>query len=302
MHNIQQWVQGLAKGDIKSIAKALSAVENKTESSNELLEALPFKNNTPIIGITGPPGAGKSSIVNACINELLKKDKKIAILAVDPSSPFNYGSLLGDRVRMDSHFNNKNVFIRSVASRGHLGGLSTRIYEMADVLRNTNYDYIFIETVGVGQSEVEIAGIADITVVVLVPEAGDEIQTMKSGVMEIANLFVVNKSDREGSDRFTQNLLKLVHTFKETVPVIKTSTIEDTGINKLIENIEVLKEQSTNDLRKNHLLASRAWQILSSKLMEKYHYSDFLNEIKELSQQTNFNLYRYINEIYDKHH
>lgn len=301
MKDIQQWIKDLSIGNIQSIAKALSAVENKAAHSQELLEALPFTRNIPIIGITGPPGAGKSSVVNACIHELLKKDKKVAILAVDPSSPFNYGSLLGDRVRMDSHFSNDNVFIRSVASRGHLGGLSTRIYEMADILKNTNFDYIFIETVGVGQSEVEIAGIADITAVVLVPEAGDEIQTMKSGVMEIANLFVVNKSDRDGAQTFTQNLLKLVHTLAHEVPVVNTTAIQNKGIDQLIEKIEKLQNQTINTDRKVHLLANRAWQILSSRHMEIYDYGFMLNELKDLQKQTNFNLYRYINEIYDKH-
>ena len=301
MKNIQQCIDDLNAGDIRSIAKALSAVENKSEHSQELLKELPFKKNVPIVGITGPPGAGKSSVVNACIHELLKKDKKVAILAVDPSSPFNYGSLLGDRVRMDSHFSNDNVFIRSVASRGHLGGLSTRIYEMADVLKNAHFDYIFIETVGVGQSEVEIAGIADITAVVLVPEAGDEIQTMKSGVMEIANLFVVNKSDRDGAQAYTQNLLKLVHTLAHEVPVVNTTAIKNEGINLLIKKIENLQNQTINTERKVHLLANRAWQLLSSKHMEVYEYKFLLAELRDLQKQTNFNLYRYINDIYDKH-
>lgn len=301
MSSMNDWINQIAEGDTKSIAKALSLVENKGEGYQKLLEALPFKRNIPIIGVTGPPGAGKSSVVNACIGELLKRNQKIGILAVDPSSPFNYGSLLGDRVRMDHHFNHNDVYIRSIASRGHLGGLSTRIYEMVDVLCNAPFDFIFIETVGVGQSEVEIAGIADITAVVLVPEAGDEIQTMKSGVMEIANLFVVNKSDRQGADTFTLNLKKLVHHFQEETPVINTVATTNEGIKELIQSIENLTSKSLNVEHKQHLLAQRAWQLLSSKHMEQYSYLNLLNDLKTQSKQTNFNLYRYINETYDLH-
>lgn len=271
-------------------------MENELPGALELLASLPFKNHVPIIGITGPPGAGKSTVVNACIHELLQQNKRIAVLAVDPSSPFNFGSLLGDRVRMDAHFNHKNVFIRSVASRGHLGGLSTRIYEMVDVLANSNFDYIFIETVGVGQSEVEIAGVADITTVVLVPEAGDEIQAMKSGVMEIADVFVVNKSDRAGATRFASNLEKMVHVQDMDAEVIKTVATKMEGITTLINAFEKQHSSNQKQTKKAFLMAQRAWSLMAARLLKPYSYKNILTEIEQGLSQTNFNLYRYIEE------
>jgi LAO/AO transport system kinase len=199
----------------------LTWVENDLPGSNNMLKEL-IPHNTPVIGITGPPGAGKSTLVNQLINKLSIDGKRIAILAIDPSSPFNMGSLLGDRIRMAEQFNKPNVYIRSLATRGSLGGLSAKTIEMTDVLKSGDFDYIIVETVGVGQSEVEIAGIADITIVVLVPEAGDEIQSIKSGLMEIADIFVVNKADREGADAFTNTIQKLVHQKSVRVPIIKT--------------------------------------------------------------------------------
>src|SRR5476651_2696415 len=196
--------------DFRFIARALTIVENDLPGADELLKSLRFTKNTPIIGITGPPGAGKSTLVNALIEQLVHKGNKIAVLAIDPTSPFNFGSLLGDRIRMTGHFNSPDVFIRSLATRGSLGGLSAKTIEMADVLRGSGFDYVLIETVGVGQSQVEIAGLADITFVVLVPESGDEIQNIKSGLMEIADAFIVNKADRENADLFANNLKKIL--------------------------------------------------------------------------------------------
>jgi len=288
-------ISKLAESDIRTIAKTLTLVENEGKGAADLLAQLPFDRKVPIIGITGPPGAGKSSVVNACISQLVKEDQKVAVLAVDPSSPFNFGSLLGDRVRMETHFNNDHVFIRSVASRGHLGGLSTRIYEMVDVLSNAQFDYIFIETVGVGQSEVEIAGIADITVVVLVPEAGDDVQAMKSGVMEIADIFAVNKSDREGAGMFASTLKKLVHTQDRDVEVVATTAIKSEGIPELLAAIDKRHTQQNADQdKKVHLLAHRTWNLLAAQLMKRFEYEEMVSELKREMQQTNFNIYRYI--------
>jgi LAO/AO transport system kinase len=186
----------------KLVARALTIVENDLPAANELLKNLRFAKPSTIIGVTGPPGAGKSTLVNELVSALLSNNKKIAVLAIDPTSPFNFGSLLGDRIRMSTHFNHPDVFIRSQATRGSLGGLSAKTVEMTDVLRAAGFDYVLVETVGVGQSEVEIAGLADVTLVVLVPEAGDEIQNMKSGLMEIADAFVINKADRPDAELF----------------------------------------------------------------------------------------------------
>lgn len=180
---------------IKSLARNISFIENEVSGYEQILLNL-SPSSTKITGITGAPGAGKSTITDLLINEFIKDGKKVGVLCVDPSSPFNYGALLGDRLRMSDWYNHPDVFIRSLASRGNLGGLNPKIIEITDLMKSSSFDHIIIETVGVGQSEVEIAGLADTTVVVLVPEGGDEIQTMKAGVMEIADIFVVNKSDR----------------------------------------------------------------------------------------------------------
>ena len=248
--------------DFRKLARDLTLVENDLAGSEDLLKEL-GPSDTPVIGITGPPGAGKSTLVNAMINYLSSQGKSIAVLAIDPTSPFNLGSLLGDRVRMSEQFNKPNVFIRSLATRGSLGGLSGKTIEMTDVLKSSGFDYILVETVGVGQSEVEIAGLADISVVVLVPESGDEIQSMKSGLMEIADIFVVNKSDREGAEAFANNLKKLVHQRSEIIPVINTIADQSTGVDELMQ---VIKDQPfKNNTRRTFLLAERLGSLFSMK-------------------------------------
>ena len=215
----------IPKGDYKALARAISIVENETEGYEELLFGLNYSPKTPVIGVTGPPGAGKSTLINALVNHLISKGKKVAIVAVDPTSPFNYGSLLGDRLRMSGLFTHPNVFIRSLATRGSLGGLHPKIIEITDLVKSAAFDFVIVETVGVGQSEVEVAGLADRTVVVLVPEAGDEIQTMKAGLLEIADLFVVNKSDRPDAGRFRSHLERMMQEDRspdQLTPIVST--------------------------------------------------------------------------------
>src|ERR1044072_8338854 len=196
--NWQQLLKMVQQGDIKALARSISLIENEITGYEELLQSLPVS-HIPVIGITGPPGAGKSTLTDALIGELVKKQKKVAVLCVDPSSPFNLGALLGDRIRMSNWYTHPNVFIRSLATRGSMGGLHPKIIEITELVKTAGYDYVIVETVGVGQSEIEIAGLADTTVVVVVPEGGDEVQTMKAGLMEIADIFVVNKADRRGA-------------------------------------------------------------------------------------------------------
>jgi LAO/AO transport system kinase len=195
----------MQQGDIKALARSISLVENEFPGYDTLMRSLP-PSAAKIIGITGPPGAGKSTLVDSMIGLLTNAGKKVAVLCVDPSSPFNLGAVLGDRIRMSDWYTHPNVFIRSLATRGSLGGLSPKIIEITDLLKAAPFDYIIVETVGVGQSEIEIAGLADVTIVVVVPEAGDEVQTMKAGLMEIADVFVVNKADRPDADIFVKNL------------------------------------------------------------------------------------------------
>jgi len=294
----QSLIDGLAGKNIKSLARCISLVENEAAGYERLLEQLPVSNHTRVVGITGPPGAGKSTLVNALITELLEQEKSVAIIAVDPSSPFNFGALLGDRIRMSQHFNHPRVFIRSMASRGALGGLSPKIIEVSDLIKAAGFDYLFIETVGVGQSEVEIAGVADTTVVVVVPEAGDEIQTMKAGLMEIADIFIVNKADRDNADIFVKNLRLLAHSKHHgdwEIPVIKSIATRQEGMHNIIDAISLHhKAISHQQQRHIQLLAERAWQLIQHRRMKNIVKQELQQEIQQLLQEKSFNLYRYI--------
>ena len=298
MPDVDQLLSGLSKGDYKSLARAISFVENDTPEGKLILEKLLINREIPIVGITGPPGAGKSTLINQLVGNLIKEHKKIAVLAVDPSSPFNYGALLGDRIRLNDLFDNDNVFIRSIATRGSLGGLSEKILEITDILRAAQFDYIFIETVGVGQSEVEIAGLADTTVVVMVPEAGDEIQTMKAGIMEIANIFVVNKADRPGADQFIKNLkmLSATHTASGWVtPVIKTIATEGVGVEVLRNAILEHSNHNVSLKKQAYLLSEKAYKLIQKERMKEVNRNELHLEIlNEIQNNTQFNIYRFI--------
>ncbi len=294
--SITNMVVALAKGDKKILARCISLVENESLGHEELMLELNPTKSIPIVGITGPPGAGKSTLISSLVSHILLLNKKIGILAVDPTSPFNLGSLLGDRLRMSNHFIHPNVFIRSIATRGSLGGLSSKIIEILDVMNSSDFDYIIIETVGVGQSEIEIAGIADTTVVVLVPEAGDEIQTIKSGIMEIADIFVVNKSDRAGADIFVKNLEQLVHSHQQkewSPPVIKTIATEITGIEQLVA--EIARHQSIAvNTKRAYLLTEKAYYLIQNKRMKDINKQELKVRIEAEMALPNFNIYSFI--------
>lgn len=287
--------ENLALGHERAIARAISWVENQHPGALELLEQL--QGRTPIIGITGPPGAGKSSLVNALALHWSAQNLRTAIVAVDPSSPFNLGSLLGDRLRMPGLFLDPKVYIRSVSARGSLGGLCASIIEICDVLKQAQFDHIIVETVGVGQSEIEIAGIADTTVVVTVPESGDEVQTLKSGIMEIADIFVVNKSDRDGADAFANHLKKLAHYRMGDgaweCPVLKTMAMEGEGIQALSEAIIAHQSQGISNQRKLHLLAEKAYRLIQRNRMQNISLQDLRDHIAESLNTGDFNLYRF---------
>lgn len=290
--------QPLLSGQIKSLSRCISLVENEVPGTADFLEALPAS-ATPVIGITGPPGAGKSTLVDGLIHHWVTAGKKVGVLCVDPSSPFNLGALLGDRIRMSEWYNHPQVFIRSLASRGSLGGLHPHIVEITDVMKAAGFDYVLVETVGVGQSEVEIAGLADCTAVVVVPEAGDEIQTMKAGLMEIADVFVVNKADRPDADMFVKNLRQMLApafmTRQHEIAVVKTVAQQREGIDALTTAItDVLQLGATNE-RRSWLLAEKAWHLIQQQRMKNLSKAQLKQAIAE-SLHSEFNLYQFVRQ------
>jgi LAO/AO transport system kinase len=252
----------------------------------------------PVVGITGPPGAGKSSIVNELAQFWLGQNLKVAVIAVDPSSPFNFGALLGDRLRMAGLFTHPGLFIRSLSSRGSLGGLSTGILETIDIFKHAGFDRIIVETVGVGQSEVEIAGVADTTIVVTVPESGDEVQTLKSGVMEIADVFVVNKSDREGAARFAGHLRERAReNMTHETQVIETIATTGKGIDLLSEAISSHYRSLSQNPRKYLLMAEKLSRIVAKSRMQDFNTEQQARILQEEANKPGFNLYVYANQF-----
>jgi LAO/AO transport system kinase len=291
--NWQSLLTRLQQGDMKAIARSISLVENETPGYEVLLEALPAT-SVPIIGITGPPGAGKSTLTDAMIGEWVSQGKRVAVLCVDPSSPFNMGAVLGDRIRMSEWYINPNVFIRSLATRGSLGGLHPKIIEITELLKAAPFDFIVVETVGVGQSEVEIAGLADMTIVVLVPEAGDDIQTMKAGLLEIADLFIVNKADRPGADLFVKNLLGISSMGNRHIPVLKTIAHERKGIAPIMTAISEHQQQPHHVDKSIQLLTQRALHLIQHKRMQDVNRQALYTEIKNAYLENRFNLYQLV--------
>ncbi len=299
--NIQQLQEQVIDGSFLALARGITIVENELDGYTALLLSLRQNNRARVIGITGPPGAGKSTLVNSLLRHWLKENKKIAVIAVDPSSPFNYGSLLGDRIRMSEFYTNPNIYIRSLATRGALGGLNAKIIEITDLVKAAPFDLVVVETVGVGQSEVEIAGLADCTVVALVPEAGDEVQTLKAGVMEIADIFVVNKAERADAEALYRSLRILAHekaTDAGEMPVIKTIATSDTGIAELATAItDHLAKQKELPAKRLQLLSQKAWQLIQSQRMRGIDQQRLNKELAQAMQKDDFNLYAFTKQF-----
>ncbi len=288
---IEALVKNIVRGEIRSIARGISWVENETAQKETLIDRLfEYTGKAIVVGITGPPGSGKSSLLDRLIERERKQKKKVAVLAIDPTSPFTGGAILGDRLRMQKHATDPNVFIRSMASRGHLGGVSGATADAVKVLDAAGFDIIFIETIGVGQTEIEVMNIVDLVLLVLVPGLGDEIQALKAGVMEIGDIFVVNKSDRADADRLKAEIeyvlhLKAPNDQAEQNPVFMTSATENTGIDELEEGIfEFLKKMENSgrlQQRRRRRLTQELRKIFTAKVEAYVH--EFLQTGQKLN-------------------
>ncbi len=291
-------------GDPRAMARAISLIENEDPSSADLVRDLfGHTGHAYLVGVTGPPGAGKSTLVDGLTSELRRRGHSIGILAVDPSSPFTGGAVLGDRVRMQAHAGDEGVFIRSMATRGHLGGLARATGDALLVLDAAGKDVILIETVGVGQDEVDIIRTADVSIVALVPGTGDEVQALKAGIMEIADIFVVNKADREGADRLASaveaNLALHAYGPQEwRPPIVKTIATSGQGIVELADAIETFREHSSpvqsarrrarSEYRLRELLSQRFIAHLEHHVLAEGELTDVVDRIarRELDPYT----------------
>ncbi len=266
---IQQWVSQLRSGDPRALARAISMVENHTPGWLDLLKTLfPYSGNARTIGLTGAPGAGKSTLVDQLAKHYRKENRTVGIIAVDPTSPYTGGAILGDRIRMQEHFSDPGIYIRSMATRGSLGGLARPTADVAMVLDASGRDLVMIETVGVGQDEVDVVRVADITVVILVPGMGDDVQTIKAGIMEIADIFVINKSDHEGAERVEREIRALqslaVRADNWTPPIVKTVATAGSGVKEVAATISEYESY----LQKQNLLVRRRIQNGETRLLE----------------------------------
>jgi LAO/AO transport system kinase len=276
------WIDQLRSGDVRTLARAISTVENRAPGWSELLKALfPHSGKARVLGLTGPPGAGKSTLVDQLARFYRSGDDKdkrtVGIIAVDPTSPYTGGAILGDRIRMQEHFSDPGIYIRSMATRGSLGGLARTTADVTTVLDASGRDLIMVETVGVGQDEVDIVRLADITILILVPGMGDDVQTIKAGIMEIADIFVINKSDRDGAENVEREIRTLqslaVRHDGWTPPIVKTVASQGMGIEELagaISDYEAYLQKENLALNKSvENWQERLVEMLRDTLLEK---------------------------------
>jgi len=267
--HIQTWIDQLCSGDVRALARAISTVENRAPGWSELLKAVfPHSGKALVLGLTGSPGAGKSTLVDQLARLYRKDNHTVGIIAVDPTSPYSGGAILGDRIRMQDHFSDPGIYIRSMATRGSLGGLARTTADVTTVLDASGRDLIMIETVGVGQDEVDIMRLADVTVVILVPGMGDDVQTIKAGIMEIADIFVINKSDREGAEHVEREIRTLqslaLRNDGWTPPIVKTIAGQGVGIQELADAISDYEAH----LQKENLALPKSVENWQERLIE----------------------------------
>ncbi|HZS56735.1 MAG TPA: methylmalonyl Co-A mutase-associated GTPase MeaB [Bryobacteraceae bacterium] len=264
---------GVIAGDTRSLARAATLIESQTAAARQLIAGLFSRTgHATIVGITGPPGSGKSTLVDGLAKLVRKQGRSVGIIAVDPSSPYTHGAILGDRIRMQDHHDDPGVFIRSMATRGRLGGLAQATLDMALLLDAAGRDVVFVETVGVGQDEVEIASLADVTVVVLVPGLGDDVQAIKAGIMEVADVFAINKSDLPGAERLEQEIRAMQSLGSDAqrdnaAPIRRVIAAESTGLEDLMEVVETVFEKRQRKGARTETWVIRLRELLRDSLM-----------------------------------
>ncbi|MDP9266970.1 MAG: methylmalonyl Co-A mutase-associated GTPase MeaB [Acidobacteriota bacterium] len=284
--HLQDWVARIREGEVRALARAITSIENREPESVELLKAVfPHSGKAQVIGLTGAPGSGKSTLVDQLAREYRKQGKTIGIVAVDPTSPYTGGAILGDRIRMQAHHADAGIFIRSMATRGFLGGLARTTADITSVLDAAGKDLVLVETVGVGQDEIDIVRLADVTVVILVPGMGDDVQTIKAGIMEIADVFVINKSDREGAERVEREIRAMqslaIRKDAWTPPIVKTVASDGQGLTELAAAIAQYQrfQQKSGRVTKKRAenWRDRLLEMLRESLMERL-LRDHLND------------------------
>lgn len=279
MSSVEQWADRIRSGDVRALARAATGIENRQPQAAALLKQLfPFTGRASIVGITGSPGAGKSTLVDQLARALRRESQQVGIIAVDPTSPMTGGAILGDRIRMQDHYADPGVFIRSMATRGWLGGIAQATTDMALLLDAARRDTVLIETVGVGQDEVDIARLADVTIVVLVPNMGDDVQAIKAGIMEIADIFVINKSDQPGADRLQREIqaVQSLSTRKDgwTPPIVWTVAHEGKGIAETLAAVRSYLDRVRPESRAVETWTLRLREMLRERLLASLTHLD----------------------------
>jgi len=280
----------IRSNDHRSLSRVISQIENNAKIPDTFFQKLhQHANKTLRFGITGPPGAGKSTLTDQLIQQIISDGKSVGVVAVDPTSPFTGGALLGDRVRMNHYIWDDNVFIRSMGSHGDLGGLARKAQDVGDVLAASGKDVVIFETVGVGQGELDVAKAVDLTIVVLVPESGDEVQLMKAGLVEIADIFVVNKSDRQGADRLAQSLKSILHSITKKdhlePPIYNTSADRNEGISELYKGLtdltEVMVDKGLMNQKYLDRHRNRVLNLIQDQLLGKFWTQQRLDQLED---------------------